>query len=164
MILIVMGVSGAGKSTIAEALARATGWQFVEGDDYHSDANRKKMHSGTPLTDEDRAPWLASLHEVLQSWASRGESGIMTCSALKQAYRDTLAKGLPEGSYHFVLLEVPRAELEKRLKERAGHFMSPQLLDSQLATLEDPKDALRIQADGSPDEIAGKILAQIRRP
>lgn len=162
MILIVMGVSGAGKSTVAEALVRATGWQFAEGDDYHSDANRTKMHSGTPLTDEDRAPWLASLHEVLQSWALRGESGILTCSALKQTYRDTLATGLPEGSYRFVLLEVPRAELQKRLEHRAGHFMSPQLLDSQLATLEEPKNALRIQAQGSPDEIASKILAQIR--
>jgi gluconokinase len=164
MILIVMGVSGAGKSTVAKALVNATGWQFAEGDDYHSEANRKKMHSGVPLNDEDRAPWLASLHEVLQGWAQRGESGIMTCSALKQTYRDTLAKGLPEGSYRFVLLDVPRAELQKRLEHRAGHFMSPDLLDSQLATLEEPKDALRIEAEGSPDEIAGKILAQIGQP
>src|SRR5579875_39498 len=149
MILIVMGVSGAGKSTVAQALVRATGWQFAEGDDYHSEANRRKMHSGIPLNDEDRAPWLAALHEVLLRWAERGEDGIMTCSALKQAYRDVLFKGLPKDSYRFVLLDVPRDELQKRLEHRAGHFMSPSLLDSQLATLETPQDALRIHAEGS---------------
>ena len=93
MILIVMGVSGSGKTTLAKTLAKLTGWQFAEGDDYHSEANRQKMHSGIPLTDEDRAPWLATLHELILQWHQRGENGILTCSALKQAYRETLTDG-----------------------------------------------------------------------
>jgi gluconokinase len=159
MILILMGVTASGKSTVGQALARLTGWDFAEGDDYHSEANRKKMHSGIPLDDDDRAPWLAALHQVLLGWHQRGENGVLTCSALKQRYRDTLTDGLPAGSYRFVLLEVPELELQQRLRARAGHFMNPALLASQLATLEQPQDALRIPAEGSPDEIARKILA-----
>lgn len=162
MIAIVMGVSGAGKSTVAKAMVAATGWNFAEGDDYHSAANRQKMQSGTPLTDADRAPWLDALHEVLSGWAARGENGVMTCSALKEKYRETLAAGLPAGSYRFVLLEAPKDELKKRLEARAGHFMNPDLLDSQIATLEVPKDALRIENIGSPEELAQKILDQLK--
>lgn len=162
MILIVMGVTGAGKSTVAGALVKATGWQFAEGDNFHSEANRAKMHAGIPLTDEDRIPWLESLHMILKGWANRGESGILTCSALKQTYRDILATGLPENSYRFVLLDVPKSELQRRLDHRAGHFMNPALLDSQLATLEEPRDALRIEAEGTPEAIAGRILAQVQ--
>lgn len=161
MIAILMGVSGAGKSTVAKALVAATGWNFAEGDDYHSAANRQKMQSGTPLTDDDRAPWLAALHEVLAGWAARGENGVMTCSALKEQYRATLAADLPAGSYRFVLLEAPKEELKKRLEARSGHFMNPDLLNSQLATLEVPQDALRIENSGSPESLAQKILAQL---
>lgn len=161
MIAILMGVSGAGKSTVAKALVAATGWNFAEGDDYHSAANRQKMQSGTPLTDDDRAPWLAALHEVLAGWAARGENGVMTCSALKEQYRATLAADLPVGSYRFVLLEAPKEELKKRLEARSGHFMNPDLLNSQLATLEVPQDALRIENSGSPESLAQKILAQL---
>lgn len=161
MIAILMGVSGAGKSTVAKALVAATGWNFAEGDDYHSAANRQKMQSGTPLTDDDRAPWLAALHEVLAGWAARGENGVMTCSALKEQYRATLAADLPAGSYRFVLLEAPKEELKKRLEARSGHFMNPDLLNSQLATLEVPQDALRIENSGSPEGLAQKILAQL---
>lgn len=162
MIAIVMGVSGAGKSTVAKAMVAATGWSFAEGDDYHSAANRQKMQSGTPLTDADRAPWLAALHEVLAGWAARGENGVMTCSALKEKYRQALSAGLPAGSYRFVLLEASKDELRKRLEARAGHFMNPDLLDSQIATLEVPKDALRIENTGSPEELAQKILDQLK--
>jgi gluconokinase len=161
MILILMGVTASGKSTVGQALARLTGWNFAEGDDYHSEANRKKMHSGIPLDDHDRAPWLAALHQVLLGWQQRGENGILTCSALKQKYRDTLTDGMPPGSYRFVLLEVPEPELRQRLLARSSHFMNPALLESQLATLEQPKDALRVASAGSPDAIAGKILAQV---
>lgn len=161
MIVILMGVTASGKSTIAAELIRLTGWQFAEGDDYHSPANKQKMHAGLPLTDEDRAPWLASLHNVIATWVRNGQSGVMTCSALKQSYRDVLTKDVPNGLCRFVLLEAPLAVLEERLKDRPGHFMSPDLLQSQLDTLEMPLDALRVDATGSPSVIAQKILSRL---
>lgn len=158
MIVILMGVTGAGKTTVAKQLVALTGWPFAEGDDYHSEANRAKMAAGIPLTDEDRAPWLASLHQVLLDWYQAGESGIMACSALKQAYRETLTAGLPQTAYNFVLLEATKAVLEQHLQSRHGHFMNPVLLDSQLATLETPSNALHIPADQGPITAARQIL------
>jgi gluconokinase len=157
MIVILMGVAGSGKSTIAKALVDLTGWAFAEGDDYHSEANRQKMHAGIPLTDEDRIPWLSSLHDVLVAWQRNGVNGILTCSALKQSYRDLLAKDLPAGSYRFVLLDVPRTVLEARMHNRPGHFMNPDLLQSQLDTLEMPRDALRVDATQPPEAVAREI-------
>jgi gluconokinase len=164
MILIVMGVAGSGKSTIALALVEQTGWKFAEGDDYHSEANRRKMHSGIPLTDEDRIPWLNSLHDVLIGWQRDGVSGILTCSALKQSYRDILAKGLPSGSYRFVLLEAPVAVLAARMHQRPGHFMNPDLLQSQLDALEMPADALHVDATQPPEAVAREILRGLALP
>jgi len=164
MIAIVMGVSGSGKSTIAQALVALTGWQFAEGDDYHSEANRQKMHAGIPLTDEDRVPWLNSLHDVLLGWHRSGTSGVMTCSALKQSYRDLLEKDLPPGSYRFVLLEAPVSVLNARMHNRPGHFMNPDLLQSQLDTLELPADALRVDATRTPEAVAREILAALNAP
>jgi gluconokinase len=159
MILIVMGVAGSGKSTIAHALVALTGWKFAEGDDYHSEANRRKMHSGIPLTDQDRIPWLNSLHDVLIGWQRDGISGILTCSALRQSYRDILAKDLPPGTFRFVLLEAPVAVLAARMNQRPGHFMNPALLKSQLDTLELPADALRVDATQPPEVVAREILS-----
>ena len=164
MIVILMGVAGSGKSTIAHALVALTGWQFAEGDDYHSEANRKKMHAGIPLTDEDRIPWLNSLHDVLIGWHRAGLSGVLTCSALKQSYRELLVKDLPPGSYRFVLLEAPVAVLAARMHNRPGHFMNPDLLQSQLETLEPPADALRIDATRPPEAVAREILAALGMP
>lgn len=161
MIVIVMGVTASGKSTIAAELVKLTGWPFAEGDDYHSAANKQKMHTGQPLTDADRAPWLASLHAVIAGWAGADANGIMTCSALKQSYRDTLTKDISPGICRFVLLEVPIEVLKERLQNRPGHFMNPDLLQSQLDTLELPHDALRVDATGSPAEVAQKILSQL---
>lgn len=161
MIVILMGVTASGKSTIAAELVRLTGWQFAEGDDFHSEANKRKMHAGQPLTDADRAPWLASLHTVIATWASNGQNGIMTCSALKQAYRDVLVKDIPPGICRFVLLEVPLAVLQERIRHRPGHFMNPDLLQSQLDSLEEPRDALRIDATGDPAAVAQQILSQL---
>jgi gluconokinase len=161
MIAILMGVTASGKSTIAAELVRLTGWSFAEGDDYHSPANRQKMHAGIPLTDADRAPWLASLHNVIVEWTRNGGNGIMTCSALKQSYRDTLTEGIAKGICRFVLLEVPIDVLEKRLRERPGHFMNPELLQSQLDTLELPQDALRLDATKPPAMVAENILSQL---
>jgi gluconokinase len=164
MIVILMGVAGSGKSTIARALVALTGWQFAEGDDYHSEANRKKMHAGIPLTDEDRIPWLNRLHDVLIEWHRKDLSGVLTCSALKQAYRDILAKDLPPGSYKFVLLEAPVSVLNARMHNRPGHFMNPDLLQSQLATLELPADALRVDTTQPPQAVARKILSALGMP
>ena len=161
MIVILMGVAGSGKSTLAHALVALTGWQFAEGDDYHSEASRRKMHSGIPLTDEDRIPWLNRLHDVLTGWQRNGLSGVLTCSALKQSYRDLLSKDLPTGSWRFVLLEAPVSVLEGRMHNRPNHFMNPGLLQSQLETLEPPADALRVDATQPPEAAAREILAAL---
>ena len=161
MIIILMGVTASGKSTIAAELVKLTGWDLAEGDDYHSEANKKKMHAGIPLTDEDRAPWLASLHEVIAAWVRNGQNGIMTCSALKQEYRDVLVKDIPNGLCRFVLLEAPFAVLEERIEHRPGHFMNPDLLQSQIDTLEMPQDALRVDATVAPQVVAKNILSQL---
>jgi gluconokinase len=160
VIVIVMGVSGSGKSYLAERLAHATGWLFAEGDDYHSDANRAKMHAGTPLTDSDRAPWLDTLHEVLLNWHRTGQSGILTCSALKAAYRDHLTTGLSE--VRFVWLDPPRDVLADRMAHRPGHFMPPALLDSQIATLEPPTGVLRLDGSEPIDQAIQMILAFLK--
>lgn len=161
MIIILMGVTASGKSTIAAELVRRTGWSFAEADDYHSEANKLKMHAGIPLTDADRMPWLASLHQVIANWYRDGRDGIMTCSALKQSYRDTLVRDIPSGVCRFVLLEAPPAVLEERIRERPGHFMNPDLLQSQIDTLEQPKNALRVDATGTPAAVAENILNQL---
>jgi gluconokinase len=161
VILILMGVTASGKTTIGTRLAAAEHWEYAEGDDYHSEANKAKMRAGIPLTDEDRAPWLAKLHELLLGWYRSGTSGVLACSALKQAYRDRLSEGIPSTELHFVLLEVPREVLEQRLAARKNHYMSPALLDSQIATLETPRDAIRVAADRPPDEVVREILHAI---
>ncbi len=161
MILILMGVTASGKTTVGQLLAAETGWQFAEGDDFHSDANRAKMHQGIPLTDEDRIPWLLSMHEMLLEWNQSGISGILACSALKQKYRDMLAEQIPPLNLRFIMLEVPREELEERLRHRQGHYMNPDLLQSQLDTLEMPADAILIDADHEPHQIVQEILDQL---
>jgi gluconokinase len=150
-------VTGSGKSTLGRALAGVTGWPFADGDDFHSAANKEKMHAGIPLTDEDRAPWLEAVHARLLAWERAGESGILACSALRAAYREVLRRGIAE--IRFLLLTAPRSVLEARLRERRGHFMNPALLDSQLATLETGPDMTPIDVSGSREE----TLAAVRR-
>lgn len=150
MIVIVMGVSGSGKTVLAQQLVAATGWEYAEADDFHSPANRAKMAAGIPLTDEDRWPWLDALHAAMLDWHDRGKSGILTCSALKRIYRQRLVDHLPE--VRFVWLDPPRSVLAERMTHRPGHFMPVALLDSQIATLEPPTDAESLQLmrlDGS---------------
>ncbi|MBA3878460.1 MAG: gluconokinase [Sphingobium sp.] len=131
-----MGVSGCGKSTYGRALAGASAARFIEGDDLHGAANVAKMHAGIALTDADRWPWLDRIAAAVNA-ALAGGPVVATCSALRRAYRDRLRAGIA-APVHFVLLDVPRDELRRRMAERTGHFMPPELLDSQLATLEWP--------------------------
>ena len=132
--IVVMGVSGAGKSTTGEALARRLGWAFIEGDAFHPAANVEKMHNGIPLTDADRDPWLHALAAELARFQAQGESSVMGCSSLKRAYRDILRTGAPR--VRFVHVHGTRGLLTERLANRSGHFFAPSLLDSQLDTLE----------------------------
>ncbi|MBA3812319.1 MAG: gluconokinase [Caulobacteraceae bacterium] len=135
-ILVVMGVSGSGKSTVAAPLAERLGWPFQEGDALHPPANIAKLAAGIPLTDADRAPWLAAIGAWIDGQAAAGEPGIVTCSALKRAYRDGLTRGRPQ--VRIVYLQGTPAVLAARLARRRGHFMPPSLLPSQLQDLEPP--------------------------
>jgi gluconokinase len=135
-VLVVMGVSGAGKTTVGQALALRLGWPFKEGDDLHPPENIAKMEAGAPLTDADRTPWLAAVDAWIDSWRRSGASGVITCSALKRAYRDDLREGRPE--VRFVFLRGDPAQLAARVSQRRGHFMPPSLLASQFADLEPP--------------------------
>ena len=133
--VVVMSVTGAGKTTVGQALARAWGWRFVDADDLHSSANVEKMSRNEPLTDADREPWLQAVRGEIVNAQAAGQPLVVACSALKRAYRRTLSDGL---EVQFVFLKASRDALAKRLAERRGHFAGPGLLDSQLATLEEP--------------------------
>jgi gluconokinase len=138
MIVVLMGVCGCGKTTIGGVLAGQTGWPFLDADDFHPPANVGKMRAGIALTDDDRWPWLDRLAAEMAAINARGGNAILACSALKQAYRDRLARG---GDVRFVYLKGDRATIEPRLTARAGHYMPASLLESQLAALEEPANA-----------------------
>jgi gluconokinase len=163
MIVIVMGVSGAGKSTIGQALADVLGWQFVEGDRLHSDENIDKMRRGIALTDEDRWPWLIAIRQTMDDLQAAGHSAVVSCSALKQRYRDYLQDDCPE-TVQFVYLKGRPETLLSRLEHRQGHFMKGRLLHSQLAALEEPSAALVVPIDqlDSPEQAVAEICAWIR--
>jgi gluconokinase len=160
-IVVLMGVSGSGKTTIGRSLAGRMGAIFADADDYHPAANKQKMAAGIPLSDSDRQPWLETLHGLLQRWFTEGRSGVLACSALKTAYRETLAEEMPPGAVTFCLLNVSRAELERRLAERHHEYMSPKLLDSQLATLEPPRDAMIVENNRPADAVVSEILERL---
>ncbi|WP_367159497.1 gluconokinase [Kozakia baliensis] len=155
-LLVVMGVSGSGKTTIAQALCQRYGWPFQEGDELHPAANVEKMRSGIPLTDEDRAPWLLKCHDWLESHIDTG--GVLTCSALKRSYRDLLRKGL---NVTFVYLHAPEKLISDRMAHRVGHYMPPSLLPSQIATLEIPgpdEPVIRVDSEDAPDVVLAHII------
>lgn len=158
-----MGVSGSGKTTVAQGIADAMGWQFAEGDDFHPRANVAKMASGTPLTDEDRWPWLRAIRAWIDEQAAAGRSAVVTCSALKRSYREVLGEAQP--GVRFCELDAPSGLISDRLSQRKGHYMPPSLLPSQLATLEplEPDEpGVRVSVADTPEEIVVSALAQLR--
>jgi gluconokinase len=160
-VVLVMGVSGAGKSTVGARLAAELGWAFLDGDDLHPAANIARMAAGVPLTDADRAPWLSAIGDRIDGWAASGTAGVVASSALKRAYRDGLRAARPP--IELVYLHGERDLVAARLERRKGHFMPPGLLDSQLATLEPPAPEERaIPVDISlplERQVAGVIAA-----
>lgn len=161
MVVVLMGVSGSGKTTIGKILAEKLGWTFLEGDDFHPPANVEKMRGGTPLNDADRKPWLAALRERVDAACERGENVVLACSALKHAYRDYLEKHEPE-CVQYVYLHGSEELIRKRLAERKGHFMKPGLLHSQFEALEPPADALKVDVAGTPEVCAEEIRNKLK--
>jgi gluconokinase len=160
--LVVMGVSGSGKSTIAEQLAARLGWRYVDGDLFHPPANVAKMSAGHPLTDEDRWPWLRAIAAEIDRRAAAGTRAVVACSALKHAYRDILVHGRDD--VRIVFLDGAKDLIEKRLAARKGHFMPPGLLDSQFKPLEPPQPSERpitVSIDASVDGIVDNIVRQL---
>ena len=162
MILILMGVSGTGKTTLGNMLSHDTGWPFLDGDDFHSAANKAKMASGQPLNDEDRAPWLATLHTEILKYSDAGKSMILACSALKDKYRATLRGNLTQDQIRFALLDADPERIADHLAKRSHEYMNPKLLESQLATLESPTDAWVVSVEGTPEESLEQLEAYLR--
>lgn len=154
-----MGVAGSGKTTVGQELAASLGWSFRDADDFHPPENVAKMSAGIPLNDRDRAPWLAAIRSHIEALLNRGESGIVTCSALKERYRDVLTRGLSQvklvhlaGDFDLVL---------GRMNARQDHFMKPEMLRSQFEALEKPAGALTVDIARPPAAIAGEIRAKL---
>lgn len=159
MILVLMGVSGSGKTTVGRLVAEALRCDFLEGDSLHSAANVEKMAHGIPLTDADRQPWLEAIRARIEQAHRAGETLVVACSALKQAYRDFLDATVP---VRWVYLEGPEALLYSRIEHRVGHYMKASMLASQIAALEPPKDALTVDVTPPPEQIAQTILAALK--
>lgn len=162
VILIVAGVAGSGKTTVGTLLAGRLRWRFADADTFHPEANVAKMHAGTPLTDADRQPWLQAITGWMDERIAAGQSAVVTCSALKRAYRDRLLAGRPTAT--MVFLQVNREVLEQRLTVRSDHFFPEELLGSQLAALEPPAPDERVHtvlAEGDPAQTVAKIIAAL---
>ena len=158
MILLVMGVAGAGKTTIASEIAKKRGWTFLDADDFHSAANREKMRQGIHLTDEDRIPWLDAIHAELERLFRQGKDVVLACSALSEAYRQRLSGAL---SVKIVFLKGARELIRGRLQARHGHFAGAAILEDQFAKLEEPKNAIVVDVKDPPDRIVEEVLSQI---
>ena len=161
MIVVLMGVTGVGKSTVGKLLAAQCGMDFYDADDHHPPANVAKMRAGTPLQDGDRWPWLDRLNELLKQAQTQHRSAVLACSALKISYRERLSVGCDD--VRFVLLSGEARLIRQRLAERKGHYMNPALLDSQLATLEASTDCLLVDISDTPQALAMYIDAALRK-
>jgi gluconokinase len=163
--VIVMGVSGSGKTSVSTVLAEQLGFAMIEADDYHPEANVDKMAAGIPLTDADRAPWLEDLAQLIAGYHDRGEGTVLACSALRRRYRDVLRSRVPPAESFMILLEVDPDTLRERMARRKGHYMPVSLLESQLATLEplgtDERGAT-VDANGPLGGVIDQALAAVR--
>jgi gluconokinase len=155
MILLVMGVTGAGKTTIGRLLSQRLGWRFIDGDDFHPAANVEKMKRGISLIDADRWPWLDAIHTELVKCAAKNENVVLACSALKDSYRQRLAAGL---DFKCCYLRGTYDEIRSRLESRTGHFATEAILAGQFADLEEPKDAIVVQVTATPEQALQEIL------
>ncbi len=188
LVIIVMGVSGAGKSTVAQALAQALNFRYFDADNFHSDVNKAKMASGHALTDADREPWLNRLASAISQWQKEEQGAVLACSALKESYRKRLSAGhapspMPEhghenmhknpqenkqeqpnssGPAKFVYLKASYEEIYRRMELRQNHFMKADMLKSQFNTLEEPADAIVVDATGSLEEIIAQVLKELK--
>lgn len=158
MIVLVMGVTGAGKSTVGAALAKQLGWKFADADSFHPPANVEKMRQAIPLNDDDRIPWLEAIHQQMKQWNDTGINGVITCSALKESYRQQLLRGL---EVKLVYLKGSCALIAQRVSQRQGHFAPAELVSSQFAALEEPGNALAVQVDRLPEEIVAEIRQRL---
>jgi gluconokinase len=158
VVVIIMGTTGAGKTTIGTMLAAQLNWQFADADGFHPPANIEKMSHGIPLNDADRAPWLAAMRRAILEWIAAGKNDILACSALKRAYRDELR---PSPEVKIVYLKGSYALFAERIRRRHGHFAGEGILAGQFADLEEPDDAITIDAAKSPEEIVAGIRKQL---
>jgi len=156
MVILVMGTTGAGKTTVGKLLAERLGWIFLDADDFHPEANIEKMKHGIPLTDADRAPWLANVHAELLRQSQSGQNVVLACSALKQSYRETLSAGL---DFRIVYLRGTFDEMRRHILARHGHFAGEAILAGQFADLEEPQDALVLNVAHAPAALVGEAIA-----
>ena len=166
MVIVIMGVSGSGKTAVGSELAARLGWAFEDADDFHPAANVQKMRGGVPLTDEDRIPWIRSLSRAVREWTEHGRDVVLACSALHRWHRDALRDAARDAaSIRFVYLKGDYDEIDRRLRARAGHFMPESLLKSQFATLEEPdaSEALAVPIDRPVSATVDSILAGVKR-
>jgi gluconokinase len=161
MIIIVMGVSGSGKSRVGQALAQRLGWQFRDADDFHTQAAKEKMKQAIPLNDQDRQPWLEAMRSAMDQWLIAGKNTVLACSALKSSYRQVLH--LQDSRVQFIYLQGSFELIYKRLKNRQNHFMKESLLQSQFETLEEPTptEAIYIDASQSPEVIVQSVINKL---
>jgi gluconokinase len=160
VVVIIMGTTGAGKTTIGAMLATQLHWQFADADAFHPQANIEKMSHGIPLKDTDRAPWLAAMRKAILEWIAAGKNVILACSALKRAYRNELR---PSPEVKIVYLKGTYALFAERIRQRHGHFAGEGILAGQFADLEEPEDAITVDAAKSPEEIVAEIRKQLAR-
>lgn len=159
MVILVMGVSGSGKSTVGKMLAEKLQWKFKDADEFHSQANIEKMKKGIPLTDEDREPWLQKMQDTILQWLKDDKDVVLACSALKESYREKLC--YCQEQVTLVYLEASCELIKQRLKNRKGHFMNEDLLESQFETLEKPVEGIHVNIAKPPEAIVNQIIERL---